>query len=162
MVLHIRISNAITVTHEPPAVLLILLYGKVKGYADDGSAIFLIRKVGISHLGLMCLVHLAQLVCVKAFVDDTAEPVGIEFSVLQRGERVGAKDVFSLDCHNTHIAIHFFLFCRHGYPSFRCFYLVFYFTIFCGFFQVGECERHDISFRKFAFLPSYHLSNITR
>ena len=36
------------------------------------------------------------------------------------------------------------------------------FVIFCGFFQVGECERFDTSFRKFAFLPSYRISNITR
>ena len=35
---------------------------------------------------------------------------------------------------------HTLFFCRHRYPSFRVFYLVFCFTIFYGFFQDGECE----------------------
>ena len=66
-----------TVTHKAPAVLLEQLYGEVKGYAYDGSGIFLFRKVGISYLSFVCLVNLTQLVCVKAFIDDAAEPAGV-------------------------------------------------------------------------------------
>ena len=88
------------------------------------------------------------------------EFVGIELSVLQRGNRFGAKQVFALNRHDPHIAIHLFLFCRHRYPSFRLFFLVFYFTIFYGFFQDGDVRTRYFlqKIRIFTFLPfiQYH------
>ena len=35
--------------------------------------------------------------------------------------------------------------------------LVFYFTIFCGFFQVREYERSEISLKNLPFWPAYHI-----
>ena len=58
------------------------LYRIIEGYADESASVVAVLGVGKGKLCLVLLIHLAQLVGIKALVKDTSEGIGVEFSVL--------------------------------------------------------------------------------
>ena len=72
------------------------LYRIIEGYADNGASIVAILGVGKWQLCLVLLIHLAQLVGIKALVKDTAEGIGVQLAVLYCAvRRKTASDVCS-------------------------------------------------------------------
>ena len=136
MIGHILVRNRKSVADVSLLMRLKFLYRIVEGYADEGASVISVLGIGKWHFRFVLLIHLAQLVCIKAFVKDTAEGIGVQLAVLYCAVRrktasdvCSAIDLTSVKRYDSQVFV-FFLFCRilvfHRYPSFLEIVFLFY------------------------------------
>ena len=147
MILHILISDSITVENVAVSVGLVYLDGSVEGEVYNSTAETLLAiEIGIADLSLVLIVHLCELQGIKTLVENASEGLGIGLAILDGSEPFIFIQHAAFKGHDAHALVSF---CRHRNTSFFCDVSILpYFATFFKKLFVNS-GRRNLSFKDF-------------
>ena len=118
MILHIRVGNAVTVQNVAVAVGFIQLDRTVEGKAHNGAAESLLAvEIRVSKLAFVPIIHLCELQCVKALIENASERLWVGLAIFCGGKSFIFEHHAAFERHNAHAFIFFRRHCNTSFCS---------------------------------------------